>query len=301
MSDMITSTSAPSVKARCSATVRAIRGVRIRSITGSSAAFRRSTSSPAAERSSRRSRTKAMSAWVSPIAAKTTRNAPLAACDWAAICVARARWGRPATEKIGSFCPRTRVVSASITEMPVMTGSFGGSRCTGFMGQPLTGMGVPVTGGPPSRGSPRPLHTRPSQPAPTGTCSGRPSKRTPTAPRAIPWVPSSTWSVTTSWSTSRTSPWRSSPGSSMVANSSQPTPATSPTTRSGPRSSRVSVKESRPSRRPPAFTPAPRGRPGQRRAGRRQRRRRPARSPRAPAAPARSRPARRASPGRRAR
>lgn len=37
-----------------------------------------------------------------------------------------------AAEKIGSFCPRTTVVSASTTETPVSTGSAGGSRGTGL-------------------------------------------------------------------------------------------------------------------------------------------------------------------------
>ncbi len=40
----------------------------------------------------------------------------------------------------------------------------------------------PCTGGPPSTGSPRPLHTRPSQPSPTGTRSGSPAKVTRVPP-----------------------------------------------------------------------------------------------------------------------
>ena len=176
------------------------------------------------------------------MAAKTTRNP--APCDvaCAAICVASARCGRPGTEKIGSFWPWTSVVRASMTEIPVSTGSCGGSRCTGLSGHPLTGRAVgPVTGGPPSRGSPRPLQTRPSQSSPTATCSGRPANRTRTPPGAIPSVPSRTCSVARSRSTSSTRPWRSAPPTSTVANSSQPTPSTSPRTSSGPRSSRTSL------------------------------------------------------------
>src|SRR5665647_16684 len=90
-----------------------------------------------------------MSAWVRPIAANTTRKDLPLEVAWAAIWVARVRWGRPGTEKMGSFCPWTRVVRASMTEMPVRTGSCGGSRWTGLSGHPLTGMvEVPVTGGP---------------------------------------------------------------------------------------------------------------------------------------------------------
>ena len=47
--------------------------------------------------------------------------------------------GARRTEKIGSFWPRTRVVSASMAEMPVSTGSAGGSRCVGLSGNPATG------------------------------------------------------------------------------------------------------------------------------------------------------------------
>ena len=114
----------------------AIRGVRIRSITGASARLSSSARSPAADRSSRTARTAAASAWVSPMAANTTLNGSPPADACAAICAASSRWGRPATEKTGSFWPRTRVVSASMTETPVSTGSAGGSRSTGFSGEP---------------------------------------------------------------------------------------------------------------------------------------------------------------------
>ncbi len=214
----------------------------MRSITGSSAAFSSSTSSPAALRSSRRSRTNSMSACVRPIAANTTwKGRPCAARACAAICVASARCGRPGAEKIGSFCPRTRVVRASIVDTPVMTGSRGGSRCTGFSGQPFTGAERgPAIGGPPSSGSPRPLQIRPSHSGPTASRSGWFANRTSTPPADRPSVPSRTCTVAREPSTSRTRPWRSaSPSTWMVANSSQPTPSISSTISSGPRSSRM--------------------------------------------------------------
>ena len=212
-------------------------------MTGSSARFSSSTSSPAAERSSSTPRTAEASAWVRPIAANTTLNGSPPADAWAASCAASSRWGRPATEKMGSFCPRTTVVSASITEIPVSTGSAGGSRSTGLIGEPATGMLTsPVMAGPPSTGSPRPLHTRPSQPVPTGIRSGLPLKATRVVVGAIPSVPSRTCTTARSRSTSRTSPCRVSPAwVRIVANSSQPTPRTPRTTRSGPRSSATSV------------------------------------------------------------
>src|SRR5664279_5255579 len=56
-----------------------------------------------------------------------------------------------------------------MAETPVSTGSRGGSRCTGLIGQPLTGDSTsPSSGGPPSAGSPPPLQTRPSHISPTG-------------------------------------------------------------------------------------------------------------------------------------
>ena len=213
MSAITTSTCRPRSKARCSATVSASRGVRIRSITGSSAVLSSSTSSPAAERSSRASRTAAASAWVRPMPANTTRER-LAAARWPA---RRSGWpapgaAGPATEKTGSFCPRTRVVSASIADTPVSTGSAGGSRMRRVerAAGDRRAARAPSTGGPPSIGSPRPLQTRPSQPAPTGIRSGSPGERDRVRRRGrMPSVPSSTWTTARSRSTSRTSPCRS--------------------------------------------------------------------------------------------
>src|ERR1035437_8052164 len=79
------------------------------------------------------------------------------------------------------------VVAFRVGQVLGGTGACGGCRWTGLGGHPLTGMvEVPVAGGPPSSGSPRPLQTRPSQSAPTGMCSGRPANRTRIPPGAIP-------------------------------------------------------------------------------------------------------------------
>ena len=54
------------------------------------------------------------------MAANTTAKSPpesTVAC--LAICAASSLCGSPASEKIGSFCPLTRVLSPSITDTPV--------------------------------------------------------------------------------------------------------------------------------------------------------------------------------------
>ena len=107
--------------ARYSATVSAARGVISRSIVGSSARFMNTTLRASAPVLSNSWMKKAASRWVIPIAPNTTENCSASprtlACRaiWAAISLA----GRPAPEKIGSFCPRTRVFMTSIVEMPV--------------------------------------------------------------------------------------------------------------------------------------------------------------------------------------
>ena len=67
-----------------------------------------------------------------------------------------------------------------MAEMPVSTGSAGGSRRAGLSGEPATGAVLgPWTGGPPSTGSPRPLQTRPSQPEPDGDAQRLARRTTP--------------------------------------------------------------------------------------------------------------------------
>ena len=68
---------------------------------------------------------KSASSNVMPTAAKTTANLessvtpPVRTLAWRVIWAARLAWGSPDPEKMGSFCPRTRVFSPSIVEMPV--------------------------------------------------------------------------------------------------------------------------------------------------------------------------------------
>ena len=47
--------------------------------------------------------------------------------------------GRPAQEKIGSFCPLTSVLRPSMAVNPVSMNSSGRARAVGFMGEPVTG------------------------------------------------------------------------------------------------------------------------------------------------------------------
>ena len=58
---------------------------------------------------------------VMPIAAKTTANCSSVprTFAWRAICAASCACGRPDAEKIGSFCPRTSVLSPSMADTPV--------------------------------------------------------------------------------------------------------------------------------------------------------------------------------------
>jgi hypothetical protein len=62
-----------------------------------------------------------------PMAAKTTANfsPDLSTLAWRAIWAARRECGSPEPEKMGSFCPRTRVFRPSMAEMPVWMNSLG--------------------------------------------------------------------------------------------------------------------------------------------------------------------------------
>ena len=69
------------------------------------------------------------SSLVIPIAAKTTEKLSEALSTFAclAICAARALLGSPLPEKMGSFCPLTRVFMPPMVEMPVWMNSEGSS------------------------------------------------------------------------------------------------------------------------------------------------------------------------------
>ena len=108
--------------ARYSATVSATFGVIRRSTTGSFARFRNMATWSATPLSSKVLRKKSATSCLTPIAANTIANSssessPREACF--TICAASWSWGRPFPEKIGSFCPRIKVVSPSMAEIPV--------------------------------------------------------------------------------------------------------------------------------------------------------------------------------------
>ena len=107
--------------ARYSATVSAARGVIKRSIVGSSARFMNTTLRASAPVLSNSWMKNDASRCVIPIAPNTTENcsASPSTFAWRVICAAISFAGRPAPEKIGSFCPRTSVFITSIVEMPV--------------------------------------------------------------------------------------------------------------------------------------------------------------------------------------
>ena len=128
MSVMMTSTCMPFSKARYSAAVRAMRGVAMRSTAGSLARLVKSTVRSMAPVRRNSCTKKSDSSKVMPMAAKTTAKLPASspstrACR--AIWAARAAWGRPEPEKMGSFWPRTRVFRPSMVEMPVWINSLG--------------------------------------------------------------------------------------------------------------------------------------------------------------------------------
>ena len=65
---------------------------------------------------------------VMPMAAKTTAKLEAespSTLAWRAIWAASWAWGRPLPEKMGSFCPRTRVFSPSMELTPVWINSLG--------------------------------------------------------------------------------------------------------------------------------------------------------------------------------
>ena len=101
---------------------------------------------------------------------------------------------------------------------------------------------APSTGGPPSIGSPRPLQTRPSQPAPTGIRSGSPvnATRAPAGSHARRCPPAPARPPGRGPPPARARAGRLAVGrAGSTANSSQPDAGTPRTTSSGPRSSRT--------------------------------------------------------------
>ena len=73
----------------------------------------------------------------------------------------RGLYGSPATEKIGSFCDSTRLLNTSIIGMPVRIMVRGMMRRAGLTDGPTMAMRSSSRAGPPSRGTPPPVNTRP--------------------------------------------------------------------------------------------------------------------------------------------
>ena len=126
-----------------------------------------------------------------------------------AIWVARVLAGSPAPEKIGSFCPRTRVLRPSIAEIPVWIKSDGSAREQGLIGLPtIVRRSAGTTGGASSIGSPTPLKILPRRPG-LRSREGPSSVKTTLVPlTSRPTVSSRTWTTTWSAEISRTCPRR---------------------------------------------------------------------------------------------
>src|SRR5512133_2514617 len=212
MSVSTTSTCIPWARARCSAQVSAQRGVESLSMGGSSAFDRNTTVRPRTPAARNASRYASYSRKGAPIAANTTANrSPPRTRAWHTICVARRPAGRPAQEKIGSFCPRTSVFMPSIAETPVSMNSCGFSRRITLSAAPAIGKRASAMGaGTPSAGRPRPSRTRPSIVRETPSFATSPESVTSTRSGAMPRVSSSTWIATRVPEISMTCPRRSS-------------------------------------------------------------------------------------------
>ena len=187
----------PFSNARYSAAVSATFGVIKRSTTGSFARFRYMTTWSATPLSSKVLRKNSATSYFTPIAANTIANfsslsPPREACF--TICAASWSCGSPFPEKIGSFCPRIRVVKPSIAEIPVWIKFLGYSRLTGFNGRPLIFNFISgITGPRSSIGFPIPLKVRPRMSGDNSTSIGCPVNFVWVFKRDMFSVPSNTW------------------------------------------------------------------------------------------------------------
>ncbi len=172
------------------------------------------------------------------MAAKTTANDSEESRSFACrtIWAASWLWGSPAPEKIGSFWPRTRVFITSMFESPVWMNSLGSSREYGFMAFPVISSRCSLMiFGPPSRGSPRPVNTRPSISSETGSVATSPRNLTDVAVRFMLMVGPNTWTMASPFRESSTCPWRRVPSGSEISTISPYAAfATSLTNSSGP-------------------------------------------------------------------
>ena len=219
---MMTRTCIPSSNARYSAVVRPRRGVAIRSTAGSSARLRKTTADFSAPVLSNSFMNMCFSSLVIPMAMNTTANSSSVPRTFACLAIwsATSLWGRPDAEKIGSFCPLTRVFIPSMVEIPVWMKSEGLSLAHGLMAAPLmSSFFSGVMAGPPSRGCPDPDRTRPIMSLDTGIFIVSPRNLT-VASLSIPEVPSKIWTQTKSSEESRTCPLFMVPSESLTLTSS---------------------------------------------------------------------------------
>src|SRR5450631_659195 len=161
---------------------------------------------------------------------------------WRAISTASRSWGRPPPEKIGSFCPRTRLFIRSSAVTPVSMKSRGPARATGLIGRPsMRCVCRAAMGGPPSITCPTPLNTRPRIEGETPKVNGSPKKRTTVSANARPDVDSSTSMVMNDSSIAATRPRRVRPSPPRTSTASyRPTSSVRRRNSSGP-SSRVAA------------------------------------------------------------
>jgi len=171
------------------------------------------------------------------MAAKTTEkdSSEVITLACRAICAASSLCDIPEPEKIGSFCPLTRVFIPSIVEMPVWINSLGYALAVGLIGDPVMGSLVSeMISGPPSSGLPRPSKNLPTISLDTARRMISPVKRTLVSEVSIPLVPSNTWTTAISLLDSRTCPRRFSPSGVLILTTSpKATPSRPSATRMG--------------------------------------------------------------------
>ena len=106
----------------------------------------------------------------------------------------------------------------SMFERPVWMNSLGSSREYGFMAFPTISSSRSETiRGPPSRGSPRPVKTRPSIASETGSFATSPRNLTEVDPTFIPIVGPKTCTMASPFRESSTWPWRRVPSGSAIS------------------------------------------------------------------------------------
>ncbi len=172
------------------------------------------------------------------MAANTTRNLDAAEGTVALFTICAVIWpaGSPEPEKMGSFCPLTRVFMMSMDEMPVWTNALGLDLFTGLRGSPCTGSSsstYPISPSP-SMGFPLPFNILPNKLLPTGIFAMSFSSQTVVLPDLTPMVSSKTCMMQSPSSTSSICPESRCPSASMETSSPKPAPGTFSTKMRGP-------------------------------------------------------------------